>query len=516
MTHARQEPQALFDQRAPVRTASPAPLLVGGSVSNQAMQRRLSTAGGFGPGSALALSPEPAQVHDVSVVRTDETLVFNQDERYNERQVQRYCEGWVDVGGGRQRRVSFVVTTTTHTPQDPWQPGYTTTSTEMLWNEPEYRSASGPLFTRSETQIDTQRVVNIPPPQPVEQESGGVLSSIGGFFRGAGRFLKGVGESAWGMAKGLYHVVRHPIQTMEGLYQIVRHPIRTAQALYHAVKERGRAILSGDWEALGQTVGDIATLLLAPEAEAAKTGQLAEVAEVARAAEAEVATADVTQLSRAVEAEAGTVDVAGATSARTPPLPDETLDEAARVVEQQDQPFSLHVGERRGREIQSGQRHFVGDQPIGFDIDEPLPVGAPDVSRQRAVQRALDPHNRELLDPMTNRRTKYLGVDPRAVERNRIRLPEVSVADDPGALLTRRFDEVTEMRQVWDEAVNSVENVRSLSPTAIKERINANIRRIIGGGTSPAGAQVRDALRGLGFEYVPGRGIVAVRRPPAL
>lgn len=95
----------------------------------------------------------------------------------------------------------------------------------------------------------------------------------------------------------------------------------------------------------------------------------------------------------------------------------------------------------------------------------------------------------------------------------------MSAADEPAALFTRRFDEVTELQQVFDEAAGRVQNTRSLSPTAIKNRINANMREIISEGQTPAGIRVRDALRSLGYEYVPGRGIVAVRSvaapPPA-
>lgn len=193
------------------------------------------------------------------------------------------------------------------------------------------------------------------------------------------------------------------------------------------------------------------------------------------------------------------------------PPPVDVLDEAINVIDAADNPFTLNIGVQRAREIRSGARDFALDCPAGFDIDEPLAVGASDVSRARAVNRALDPHNRQLLDPATNQRTKYLGTSSDAVARHRTHLAPVSVVDEPAALFTCRFDEVTELQQIFDEAVGRVRNIRSLRPTAIKDRINANMRGIIGAGRTPAGILVRDALRSLGYEYVPGRGIVAVR-----
>ncbi|MDT4939760.1 MAG: hypothetical protein QOG80_3431 [Pseudonocardiales bacterium] len=194
-------------------------------------------------------------------------------------------------------------------------------------------------------------------------------------------------------------------------------------------------------------------------------------------------------------------------------LPRDYVDEAIDALESEENPFTLNVGARRMQDIQSGERDFVVDRPIGFDIDEPLPVGAEDVSPARAVQRALDPHNRQLLDPLTNQRTKYLGISPDTVARNRMSLAPVSVVDEPAALLTRRFDEVSELNEIFNDAVSRVENAQSLTATELKNRVNANTRRIIYDGLSPEGIRVRDALGSMGFEVVPGRGMVMVRPP---
>ena len=99
-------------------------------------------------------------------------------------------------------------------------------------------------------------------------------------------FDRGIGKSLWGMVEGAYNMVRHPIKTGEGFAYMQLHPIATFEALGHGVKNRASAVFSGDLEALGETVGDIATFVLAPEAEAADAPKIAEAAgDVSKAAE---------------------------------------------------------------------------------------------------------------------------------------------------------------------------------------------------------------------------------------
>jgi len=78
------------------------------------------------------------------------------------------------------------------------------------------------------------------------------------------------------------------------------------------------------------------------------------------------------------------------------PPPVDVLGEAIDALDAADNPFTLDISARRAQQIQSGERDFALDRPAGFDVDEPLPFGAPDVSRARAVDRAMDPHNRQL------------------------------------------------------------------------------------------------------------------------
>jgi hypothetical protein len=195
------------------------------------------------------------------------------------------------------------------------------------------------------------------------------------------------------------------------------------------------------------------------------------------------------------------------------PLPPDVADEFVDRLFSAENPFTLDISARRAARIASGEKNFRLDHPITFDFDEPLAVGAAS-KPQRAVARALDPHNRELKDPRTNRDTKHVLEDPRDIGRGRERRSPISVADDPEALFTRRFDEITEMRQVFDEAVARTGSPGRLKPTALKDAINRNIRDIIGNGRSPAGIAVRDALHRLGFERVPGQGLTAVRQAP--
>ncbi len=176
-----------------------------------------------------------------------------------------------------------------------------------------------------------------------------------------------------------------------------------------------------------------------------------------------------------------------------------------------DPTFSMHIGEKRAAQIQSGERDFALDRAMTFDIDEVLPVGADDIKPQRAVGRALDPYNRQLLDPNTNQRTKGLGIDPRELRSNRGELPPVSVVDKPEALLTRRFSEVEELSRIFDRAVASVREPQTLRPTELKARINKEIRRIITEGTDPDAVAVRTALESLGFQRQPGRGFTLTK-----
>jgi RHS repeat-associated protein len=148
--------------------------------------------------------------------------------------------------------------------------------------------------------------------------------------------------------------------------------------------------------------------------------------------------------------------------------------------------------------------------PFTLDIDEPAPVGEQGISTTVARTRALDVTNRQFLDSMTNRRTKFLGQSQQP--RVSARAP-VSVATDPHALITRYFDEVSEMRDIFAHAVGKVRDPNSMRPTALKEAINAHIWEIIKTDQGGAASRVRTALGIMGFDNVPKVGYVM--RSPA-
>ncbi|WP_281274366.1 SpvB/TcaC N-terminal domain-containing protein, partial [Allorhizocola rhizosphaerae] len=148
-------------------------------------------------------------------------------------------------------------------------------------------------------------------------------------------------------------------------------------------------------------------------------------------------------------------------------------------------------------------------KPVTMDIDEPNAVGERGISQTDARARATDVNNRQFLDAPTNRQTKHLGTDARVSGQG----GTVSVANDPNALLNRRFGQITEMRDIFNQAMGKIKNPNKLTPTQLKEAINKNIWDIIKNGTGQSAQQVRDALQKLGFENVKGQGYV-LRRPP--
>lgn len=143
------------------------------------------------------------------------------------------------------------------------------------------------------------------------------------------------------------------------------------------------------------------------------------------------------------------------------------------------------------------------DVDVSLDIDEALPVGQRGISAAEARARALDLSNRQLLDPATNRISKHLGPSTPAANVSRA---AASVTEDASILFTRNFNEITEMRTIFAEAVGKVRNPIGMTPTALKAAINGHIWEIVKTGTGTAAARVRDALGKLGFENVPGTG----------
>ena len=135
-------------------------------------------------------------------------------------------------------------------------------------------------------------------------------------------------------------------------------------------------------------------------------------------------------------------------------------------------------------------------------IDEWFPVGRPGLSDADSRSRATDVDNRSLL----------IGVDNNIKGASEPMKPlpsqgaPVSVVKDPHALVTRKFSEVTEMREIFADAVSRIRNPDAMKPTKLKAAINKNVWDIVRNGQSTAAVNVRAALDKIGMEYVPGKG----------
>jgi RHS repeat-associated protein len=172
---------------------------------------------------------------------------------------------------------------------------------------------------------------------------------------------------------------------------------------------------------------------------------------------------------------------------------DDALNGAMERLDQPGNPFQVHG------------KAGLKQQPITMDIDEPSAVGEKGISAAEARRRATDVNNRQFLDPATNRRTKYLGTDTHPSSGPS---SAVSVAENPDVLLTREFGQITEMRDIFNEALGRIKNPNTLSPTGLKKAINENIWDIVKNGTGESAVKVREALKKLGFENVQGQGYV--------
>lgn len=108
---------------------------------------------------------------------------------------------------------------------------------------------------------------------------GGQGKSGGGFLKQVGGFFSGVWEGAKGMATGLYHVVRHPIDTLKGLAYAVTHPGELWDALKKPYVEDWQ---SGNYgRAIGRGAFEVAMLLIPGIGGAKAVGKGAEAAALA-------------------------------------------------------------------------------------------------------------------------------------------------------------------------------------------------------------------------------------------
>jgi hypothetical protein len=94
-------------------------------------------------------------------------------------------------------------------------------------------------------------------------------------------------------------------------------------------------------------------------------------------------------------------------------------------------------------------------------------------------------------------------------------LKSTSLVENPDAIFTHRFDEVEELKAIFDEAVGKIEDVRKYTPTQLKNKINENIRDNIKAGKSKEVQVVRDTLDRMAYEFREGQGWRVARDPEA-
>ena len=80
-------------------------------------------------------------------------------------------------------------------------------------------------------------------------------------------------------------------------------------------------------------------------------------------------------------------------------------------------------------------------EDLHIDIDEPLAVGAPGISRAEAMSRATDPMNRQFLESINNQITKHVRTEvPIHAPTPRPHGAPISIADNPAALVDRPLE----------------------------------------------------------------------------
>jgi len=149
-------------------------------------------------------------------------------------------------------------------------------------------------------------------------------------------------------------------------------------------------------------------------------------------------------------------------------------------------------------------------QDIALNIDEILPVGDRNVSLADRRIRALGLNNRQMLEAVTNQRSKHLGVDSRDVQAVSVSRDPVSLEVDPSALFSRRFSEIHELNLIGLRALDGMPDKITRDPCDLKKDLNRRIWDEIRNPTTDEGRIVASAIRQLGFGYVeaPGGDVV--------
>ena len=140
-------------------------------------------------------------------------------------------------------------------------------------------------------------------------------------------------------------------------------------------------------------------------------------------------------------------------------------------------------------------------EPVGADVDETASVGAKNISKSKQYRRATNPMNKSFMDSVTNRITKWTRAMRQSGGQEQVAgKGQVSLANEPEALFTKRIGEVKELRELHDRTVAKYADRRDLKPTKLKNEINGEFRRLIKEDQSASAKAARSALLKAGWD----------------
>ena len=155
-------------------------------------------------------------------------------------------------------------------------------------------------------------------------------------------------------------------------------------------------------------------------------------------------------------------------------------------------------------------------QDYSLNIDELLAVGEPSspgrtISVAERRERALDLNNREFKDAVTNQKTKGLVRDPRDVSRLDGACKQTLLRDDPNALWTRRFGEISEINTIGERIKEGMKGKDTRAPGELKAELNNKLWDEFKNPKTAEGRAVADALERSGYGFVEVDGVSVLR-----
>lgn len=85
-------------------------------------------------------------------------------------------------------------------------------------------------------------------------------ADTGSYWVGVGQVWQGYGQAVADTAKGLYSVVRHPVNTVQGMYNAVTHPVQTYDAISQGIAETWNSGFEGQGRIVGNALITVATV----------------------------------------------------------------------------------------------------------------------------------------------------------------------------------------------------------------------------------------------------------------